>query len=349
MTHTADLALPQVAIIGAGPVGLFSVFTCGMMRLRCALFDTLPQAGGQCQELYPEKPIYDIPAFAQVTGASLTKNLLDQIKPFYPVWNLQTRITHLDKTPQGWVLNKRLDTPYQAVIIAGGAGSFEPLRPPLNDLDSFEGKSVFYAVTQKEQFRGKNIVIAGGGDSAIDWALTLAPLARSLTFVHRRATFRASPENTALLKQAVHKGRISLLTPYQLKGLEGETTSGSLSAVIVSSLKGEIKKINADVLLPFFGLKSTLGPLENWMLDMQNQKIIINPTTAETNQPGLYAVGDIATYPYKRKLILTGFAEAAQAAASIQRSLCPEAPVSLGHSTSSGIPSLPTTQLPEAL
>lgn len=336
-----DDTTPSVAIIGAGPVGLFSVFACGMMRIHCHVIDALPHTGGQCQALYPEKPIYDIPGFPEVTGAALVAHLLHQAQPFSPTWHLGQPVTHLETQEKGWRLhttNTKLDV--QAVIIAAGAGAFTPHRPPLEQIEHFENKSVFYAVGSREHFQNKHIVIAGGGDSAVDWALSLSERARSLSLVHRRANFRAAPAATQALQEKIAQGKIILHTPYQLHSLSGDTDSGQLSHVTVVDMEGKTKRLDADILLPFFGLKTSLGPIADWGLALEHKRIIIDPTTTATNQDGIYAVGDVAIYPHKRTLILTGFAEAAQAAASLRRTLFPEAPTLLGHSTARGKPTL---------
>ena len=342
MDHSSHKTPPSIGIIGAGPVGLFSVFTCGMMRLPCAVFDTLPHAGGQCQELYPDKPIYDIPGFTKVTGAALTQNLLSQIKPFDPTWHLGCTVTALSRKEDGLRLTTQEGTThtFKAVIIAGGAGAFEPHRPPLDNLYAFEGKGVFYAVKSVNTFKGQDIVVAGGGDSAVDWALSLCQVARSLTLVHRRDAFRAAPDSLSALKVAVDQGKITLHTGYQLDSLDGDTASGRLRAVTLKSLDGKERTIPANSLLPFFGLKRQVGPIQEWGLELEKNKIIIDPTTAQTSLDGIYAVGDMATYPFKRNLILTGFAEAAQAAFAIHRQISPNTMAPLGHSTTRGVPDL---------
>ena len=337
----ASLSTRDVAVIGAGPCGLFSVFACGMMRLSCHVIDVLGQPGGQCQELYPEKPIYDVPAFPSITGQGLTGQLLAQIEPFKPLWHLGQMVQAIEPCAEGWQLQTTQKTlKAKAIIIAAGAGAFTPHKPPLEKLDCFEDKSVFYAVVQKEKFAQKNVVVAGGGDSAVDWALDLLDVAQSITLVHRRATLRAAPESVQKFDEAVAKGRIVKEAPYQLKALEGCFETGRLAHVAIASLKGDEKKLKADVLLPFFGLKSTLGPMFNWGLRIEKNRVCIDPTTAATSLSGVHAVGDVALYPFKRKLILSGFAEAAQAASAIRRQLFPDEVASFGHSTSSGVPSL---------
>ena len=342
MKNTSLATPTPVAVIGAGPVGLFSVFTCGMMRLRCTVFDTLPHIGGQCQELYPDKPIYDIPGFTHVTGQDLVSHLSAQAKPFDPLWHLGRTVTSLKHDQGAWHLHtdQGEDMAFKAVILAAGAGTFAPHRPPLSNLDAFEGKSVFYAVRSVEAFKDKDIVIAGGGDSAVDWALSLHRVARSVILVHRRDTFRAAPDSVEALEKLIKDGGITLYAPYQLSSLDGDLETGALKTITLKSLQGASKTISAQILLPFFGLKAHIGPLKDWGLTLDKNKVVIDPTTAQTNLDGLYAVGDIATYAFKRTLILTGFAEAAQAAFAIYRQLSNGTMAPLGHSTTRGIPSI---------
>lgn len=336
-----EILQKDVAIIGGGPCGLFTVFACGMMRLSCCVIDALERPGGQCEELYPEKPIYDIPGFPSVSARDLVTHLMNQIKPFTPSFHLGQMVNNIERLDEQWVVRTTQQDIYcKAVVIAAGAGAFTPHKPPLENLEDFEQKSVFYSVPQKNKFKNKDIVVAGGGDSAVDWALALLEVAKSVTLVHRRDVLRAAPESIEKFNNTLACGRLSKVTPFQLKALEGNNKTGELTSVIVSSLKGEVKKLKADVLLPFFGLKSTLGPILSWGLDIEKNRICIDPTTAATNKKGIYAVGDVASYPFKRKLILTGFAEAAQAAAAIHRQLFPNELASFGHSTSSGLPSL---------
>jgi len=336
---TSQRTVCDVAIVGAGPVGLFSVFTCGMMGLKAHVIDTLESLGGQCTALYPEKPIYDIPAFPSLTAGQLIENLTQQAAPFGPTYTLGQKVSKLVQTTNHtWLLETDQGTKIEAkaVIIAAGAGAFGPNRPPLEDIELFENTHVFYHVTHKERFRGKRVVIAGGGDSAVDWAILLADIASKVWVVHRRPQFRASPESLHQLKQCSDAGTIEMVIPYQLARLEG--SDGALTAVHVRTLAGEERSLNADVLLPFFGLSYDLGPLATWNLTLEHKHIQTNPATCETNLPGIYAVGDIATYPHKRKLILCGFAEAAQAAQAIRSYLFPEHVFHFEYSTTSGIP-----------
>lgn len=330
----------DVVIVGAGPVGLFSVFECGMVRLQCHVVDALDDAGGQCTALYPEKPIYDIPGFPRVDAAELVARLTEQAAPFKPVYHLGQQVQSLEALDGGgWQLTTSKGTVLRAraVILAAGVGAFGPNRPPLDGIEAFEGRSVFYYVTQREAFHGKRVVIAGGGDSAVDWALSLAEVAARVSVIHRRPKFRAAPESEARLKELVQAGRIDLVVPYQLHSLDG--ADGQITAVNVATLDGAEKKIPADVLLPFFGLSMALGPIAEWGLALERNQIVVDPATAATNKAGIFAVGDVVTYPGKLKLILTGFAEAAIAARSAYALVHPETPLHFEYSTTAGVPS----------
>jgi thioredoxin reductase (NADPH) len=328
----------DVAIIGAGPVGLFAVFECGMLDMSCHLFDALPAPGGQCAALYPEKPIYDIPGYPRIDAAELVERLAEQAAPFAPQFHLGQAVTSLTATPDGFVVEnlagERIAA--RAVLIAAGAGAFGPNRPPLAGIEAFEATSVFYLVRRREDFRGRRVVIAGGGDSAVDWALSLAGIAARVTVVHRRARFRAAPQSAARLQQLADEGRIELAIPYQLHALEG--AGGELAAVIVADLQGNTRSIGADCLLPFFGLATDLGPLAGWGLDLDHSHIRVDPATCATSRPGIFAVGDIAAYPGKLKLILSGFAEAAQAAHAIHPLVHPGQALHFEYSTTKGVP-----------
>ncbi|MFN7710376.1 MAG: NAD(P)/FAD-dependent oxidoreductase [Holosporales bacterium] len=329
----------DVAIIGAGPVGLFAAFECGMMRLRCHLIDALDTWGGQCAALYPEKPIYDIPGFSKVDGAELVQRLYDQAAPFNPTYHLDQQVEQLQRTPDDrWqlVTSKGVVIVAKVVVIAAGVGAFGPNRPPLDHLEDYEGKSVHYYVKRREDFRGKRIVIAGGGDSAVDWALSLAEVAEHIYVVHRRAKFRAAPESTAQLERLAQDNKIELVIPYQLHGLKGR--DGVLEAVEVATLEGDIKTLEADTLLPFFGLATSLGPITAWGLNFDKSTIAIDPLTTATNLPGVFAIGDVATYPHKLKLILCGFSEAAQAAHQARKVIYPDEAWHFEYSTTSGVP-----------
>jgi thioredoxin reductase (NADPH) len=329
----------DVVIVGAGPVGLFAVFECGMVRLDCHVVDVLEDAGGQCTALYPEKPIYDIPGFPRIEAAELVVRLKAQAAPFRPVYHLGEQVQALEALSGGfWRVTTSRGTVVQAraVIIAAGVGAFGPNRPPLPGIEAYEGKGVFYYVTQRETFRGKRVVIAGGGDTAVDWALSLAEVASHVSVIHRRDRFRAAPESEARLKAMAKAGKIDLVVPYQLHALEG--SGGQLEAVIVATLEGATKRIETDALLPFFGLSMSLGPIADWNLDLERNQIAIEPSTSATSKPGIFAVGDVVTYPGKLKLILTGFSEAAIAARSAYALVHPETPLHFEYSTTSGVP-----------
>ena len=302
----------DVAIIGAGPIGIFSAFQAGMLGMKSCIIDSLEVAGGQCSALYPEKPIYDIPACPEILAQGLVDNLLKQASTFNPQYLFSRQVTALKKEEGQFVLSTSTGDIIKAktVLIAAGAGCFGPNRPPLKNIESYEDKSVFYLVSKRNKFAGKKVLIAGGGDSAIDWALSLSSIAE-VTIVHRRAKFRAAPASIKKMNELVNVEKINLVTNFQLSGLEGK--NGVLYRVILSDLDGNKKSIDTDILLPFFGLAQNLGPLQEFGLDIKGHHIISNQPNYETNIPGIYAIGDVATYDGKLKLILSGFAEAASA------------------------------------
>ncbi len=328
----------DVAIVGAGPVGLFAVLECGMLEMSCELFDALPAAGGQCAALYPEKPIYDIPGYPRIDAAELVERLAEQAAPFAPAYHLGHPVTRLIAVEDGFVIENAVGVSRfaRAVIIAAGAGAFGPNRPPLAGIEAFEESSVFYLIRRREDFRGRRVVIAGGGDSAVDWALSLADIAERVMVVHRRPKFRAAPQSAAQLQRLAEDGGIDLVIPYQLHGLEGE--GGQLSAVIVADLAGQTRRLEADCLLPFFGLATDLGPLAAWGLDLDQSRIVVDPATCATSRSGIFAIGDIAAYPGKLKLILSGFAEAALAAHAIHPLVHAGQELHFEYSTTKGIP-----------
>ena len=329
----------DVVIVGAGPAGLFAVFECGMVRLNCHVVDVLDDAGGQCTALYPEKPIYDIPGFPRIEAAELVVRLKAQAAPFRPVYHLGEQVQALEALSGGfWQVTTSKGTVLQAraVIVAAGVGAFGPNRPPLPGIEAYEGKSVFYYVTQRETFRGKRVVIAGGGDTAVDWALSLSEVASRVSVIHRRDKFRAAPESEARLKALAKAGKIDLVVPYQLQALEGK--DGQLSVVVAATLDGTPRRIEADMLLPFFGLSMSLGPIADWGVALERNQIAIEPSTAATSKPGIFAIGDVVTYPGKLKLILTGFSEAAIAARSAYALVHPEKPLHFEYSTTAGVP-----------
>jgi thioredoxin reductase (NADPH) len=326
----------DVAIIGAGPVGLFAVFQCGMLGLSSIVIDALPELGGQCSALYPDKPIYDIPGYPRIAAADLIHQLESQAAPFAPRYLLSQRVEKLARCEGGFMLTTSGGENIQAgaVILAAGAGAFGPNRPPLEGIEGYEGKAVHYLVRRAEDFRGKSVAIAGGGDSAVDWALALHGVAARIHMIHRRAQFRAAPESVARLQALEGKG-VDFVVPFQLSGLEGDGTR--LKAVTVQSLDGETRRLDAEHLLAFFGLKSDLGPIADWGLALERHHLSVDPATCATSQPGIFAIGDVATYPGKLKLILTGFAEAAAAAHAIYPLLRGK-PLHFEYSTTKGLP-----------
>ncbi|WP_375327458.1 NAD(P)/FAD-dependent oxidoreductase [Candidatus Tisiphia endosymbiont of Nemotelus uliginosus] len=301
----------DIIIIGAGPIGLFTIFQAGMLGMRCHIIDSQEIIGGQCSLLYPEKPIYDIPAYPKILAADLIKQLEEQARPFNAVYHLNQQAIQMQQEENGFKITTSNNTIIfsKVIIIAAGSGSFGPNKPPLVNIEAFEGKSVFYFINNRNNFANKAIVIAGGGDSAVDWTILLAEIAQKIYLVHRREKFRAAPESIRQLQELAVKGQIELVVNYQLDHLLGN--DGQLEAVGVKDLTGNIRILPANILLPFFGLAQELGPIKNWGLNLKTNHILVEPQSFETNIPGIYAIGDIAHYPGKLKLILTGFAEAA--------------------------------------
>ncbi|MDE1906278.1 MAG: NAD(P)/FAD-dependent oxidoreductase, partial [Rhodospirillales bacterium] len=324
----------DVAIIGAGPAGMFAVFECGMLKMSCVLVDSLDDLGGQCAALYPEKPIYDIPAHPAIEGGALIAKLEEQIAPFECAKLLGRQVTSLAGESGNFTLTTSAgdEIKAKAVIVAAGAGAFGPNRPPLEGLTAYETTgAVRYYVKRREDLRGKRVVIAGGGDSAVDWALALHGIAANIAVVHRRPKFRAAPESTAQLDALVSSGKVEMVIPYQLHALHG--TDGALESVEVADLDGGTKHLPADVLLPFFGLAMELGPIADWGLGLEKSHITVTPATMQTSQPGVFAVGDICAYPGKLKLILQGFAEGAVAAHAIYAIVNPDKALHFEYST----------------
>jgi thioredoxin reductase (NADPH) len=329
----------DVAIVGAGPAGLFAAFELGMLQLRAVLIDALTETGGQCSALYPEKPIYDIPACPVIEAGTLIARLEAQIAPFQVPRLLGRRVERLSGAAGAFVLGTDCGDMVRAkaVIIAAGAGAFGPNRPPLEGLAAFEASGAMqYYVRRRETLRGQRVVIAGGGDSAVDWALALRGIAASIQVVHRRAKFRAAPESAAQLEAAAARGEIELVIPYQLHGLQG--AGGVLEAVAVASLDGTIRRLPADRLLAFFGLSTDLGPLAGWGMALAAHHVVVEPASCETTLPGVFAIGDVARYPGKLKLILQGFSEAAMAAHAIHPICRPGQELHFQYSTSTGVP-----------
>ena len=332
--QTNALIETDAVIVGAGPVGLFAVFQLGLLDIKAHLIDILDKVGGQCAELYPEKPIYDIPALPIVTGQGLTDALMAQIKPFGATFHLGERIDELARQPDG---RFRLATDdgkvflTKVVVVAAGGGSFTPKRPPLEGIAAYEGKGVFYAVRRMDDFRDRDVLIVGGGDSALDWTLNLAPIAKSLSLMHRRDEFRGAPHSVEQMRGLVRDGRVQLLIG-QLGALHG--TGGQLDGVTVKLKDGE-KRLAADRLLPFFGLTMKLGPVANWGLNLDENLITVDTEKFETSEKGIFAVGDINTYPGKLKLILSGFHEVALMAQAAHRIVYPDKKLTFQYTTSS--------------
>ncbi len=334
-----EIIRTDAVIIGAGPCGLFTVFEFGLLDMKCHLIDILDRPGGQCAELYPEKPIYDIPAWPVISGQELTDRLMEQIAPFKPVFHFQQMAESLGKLencPDGykWKLTTDIGTTFytKIIIIAAGGGSFVPKKPPIPGIEDYEQKSVFYSVRKMDQFKDKKLVIVGGGDSALDWTLNLQPLAKSMTLVHRRDDFRAAPDSVGKMRGLVSEGKMNLEIG-QISGLKG--SNGTLSAVTIKDDKGAEKDIECDGLLPFFGLTMKLGPIANFGLNLHENLIPVDTEKFETSEPGIFAVGDINTYPGKLKLILSGFHEAALASRQAFRYCFPDARLKFEYTTSS--------------
>jgi thioredoxin reductase (NADPH) len=328
----------DVVIIGAGPVGLFAVFELGLLDIKAHLIDILPKIGGQCAELYPEKPIYDIPGFPVVNGMELIDNLMKQIEPFHPTFHLSQMVTGVENvgTPNapGFRVTTDAETVFECkvVIVAAGGGSFQPKKPPIAGIEAYEEHSVFYAVRKMEQFRGRKILIVGGGDSALDWTLNLQPIADRVTLLHRRDDFRAAPHSVEQMRRLVAEGAMDLRIG-QVTALEG--SDGRLSGVTCKGNDGASFHVDCDSMLPFFGLTMKLGPIADWGLNLHENLIPVDTEKFETSTPGIFAIGDINHYPGKLKLILSGFHEGALAAQRVHRYVYPEKKLLFQYTTSS--------------
>ncbi len=327
----------DVLIIGAGPVGLFTVFEAGLLNLRCHLIDSLPYPGGQCAEIYPKKPIFDIPAYPEILAGDLVENLLEQIEPFQPSYTLGERAQTLKKDEEGFfTITTHEGTKHRSrvVIIAGGLGSFEPRKPPIPELPQFEDRGVDYFVRDPEKYRGKKVVISGGGDSALDWTIHLADIARELTLIHRRNEFRGALDSVSKVRDLAEIGRIQLITPAEVIGLNGATSLNELK--IKTETSG--LKLEADYFIPLFGLLPKLGPIGDWGLEIEKNAIKVNNALDySTNIQGIYAVGDVNTYPGKLKLILSGFHEATLALQSAYEVINPGKKHVMKYTTVNGI------------
>tara|TARA_B110000196_G_scaffold25173_1_gene19287 strand:+ start:543 stop:1565 length:1023 start_codon:yes stop_codon:yes gene_type:complete len=302
----------DVLVIGAGPVGLFSVHQLGIIGLKAEVVDNLDKLGGQCIELYPDKPIYDIPGIPECTGETLTKNLLEQIKPFKNNFHLNERVEEISKEENNWKIKTNKNTIFIApnVIIAGGVGSFEPRKFLVKGADIFENKSVFYSVKDKNIFKSKKVCIFGGGDSALDWAIELSKFAE-ITLIHRRNEFRGAEHNAEVARKLEKEGKIKIKTPFQIQSIEGKD---KINSIIIKKEDGKIEEIKTDFILGFFGLIMKLGPIAEWGLNLDKKTIPVDTENFQTNKKGIFAIGDICTYPGKLKLILSGFHEGALAA-----------------------------------
>jgi thioredoxin reductase (NADPH) len=331
----SDPIKTDVLIIGAGPVGLFAVFELGLLDIKAHLVDILDKVGGQCAELYPEKPIYDIPAIPKISAQGLVDQLMEQIKPFGPTFHLNEMVESIErigepgfrvKTDGGKLFECRI------IVVAAGGGSFQPKRPPMPGIEAYEGTSVHYAVRKMDAFRGKKILIVGGGDSALDWTLNLAPIASHLTLLHRRSEFRAAPDSVNKMTALAGEGKIDFVLG-QVTGLEG--AGGQLTAANVKRNDGSTFHITCDAMLPFFGLTMKLGPVANWGLQLNEDLIPVDTATFETSEPGIFAIGDINTYPGKLKLILSGFHEVALMSQKAHRYVYPDKKLTFQYTTSS--------------
>jgi thioredoxin reductase (NADPH) len=327
----------DILIIGAGPVGLFAVFEAGLLKLRCHLVDALPHVGGQLSEIYPKKPIYDIPGYPSVLAGELIDNLMRQIEPFHPGFTLGERAESLEKQADGrWCLLTSSGTKHLApvIFIAGGLGSFEPRKPPLDNITAFEGHGVDYFVRNPEHYQGKRVVIAGGGDSALDWTIYLSNVASELTLIHRRSDFRGAPDSVEKVHWLAEHGKIRLVTNAQLQSLHG---NGHLERVGILHDTDGTFDVEADHLIPLFGLTPKLGPIADWGLGIEKGAVLVDTFDYATNVPGIFAIGDINTYPGKLKLILCGFHEATLACQSAFKIIYPEKKLSFKYTTVTGI------------
>lgn len=332
-----EIITTDLIVIGAGPVGLFAVFEAGLLGMKCHLIDNLDRPGGQCTELYPEKPIYDIPSRPQVTGQQLVDDLVQQASPFDPVFHLGQQAETLEKQDSGyWQVNTTRGTVIEAPVIsiAVGAGSFVPKKPPFKKLAEYEEQSVDYAVYRMEKYRDKELVIVGGGDSALDWAISLSKVAKRITLVHRREEFRGAPDTAQQVMDLAHEGKIEVIFG-NVTDLVGE--NGKLSHLEVTYLSGDVRNIDCNYLLPFLGLKVSLGPIADWGLNLDKRHVEVSQETFATTVEGIYAIGDVCTYPGKLKLILTGFYEAAVMVRSAFTYAFPDRKLARGYTTTNSV------------
>lgn len=338
---TKPVVETDILIIGAGPVGLFAVFEAGLLKMRCHLIDVLPQVGGQLTEIYPKKPIYDIPGYPSVLAGELIDNLMRQIDPFKPGFTLGERAESLERAEDGrWELTTSRGTVHRApvIFIAGGLGCFEPRKPPIEGIERFEDKGVDYFVRNPDVYTGRRIVIAGGGDSALDWSIFLADIAADITLVHRRTAFRGAPDAVDKVMQLAQAGRLRLVTNAQVVGLQGD---GALQGVRIEEDNKGAYDLPADHFIPLFGLTPKLGPIADWGLQVDDGAIQVDTFDYSTGVPGIFAIGDINTYPGKLKLILCGFHEATLACQSAFSAVFPDKKRSFKYTTVTGIEGLP--------
>jgi len=327
----------DILIIGAGPCGLFTVFEAGLVQLRCHLIDALPQPGGQCTEIYPKKPIYDIPGYPEILAGELVDNLMAQIAPFKPGFTLGERAETIEKLEDDSFLvttNRGIQHKAKVITIAGGLGCFEPRKPPISNIIDFEDKGVEYIIKDPDVYKDQRVVLAGGGDSALDWTIYLANIAKEVVLVHRREKFRGAPDSAEKVHQLAESGKIKLVTNAEVVGLQG---NGHLSEVIIKhKTEGELQQ-TTDHFIPLFGLSPKLGPIADWGLNIDKNAIEVNTLDYGTNVPGIYAVGDINTYPGKLKLILCGFHEATLMVQSAYKRINPDKKLTLKYTTVNGV------------
>ncbi len=331
------MIVTDICVVGAGPVGLFSVFEAGLLKMRCHLVDALPQVGGQLSEIYPRKPIYDIPGFPEVQAQDLVDNLMKQIAPFHPTFTLGERVEGIERQEDKSFIvttNEETQIHCKVIVIAGGLGCFEPRKPSVEQLERFEGKGVHYMVKDPELFRDKDIVLAGGGDSALDWTIYLANVASKVTLVHRGETFRGAPDSAEKVFNLAEQGKINLILKSNVVKIDG---NGHLQEVVVADNTNQTKSLKADYLIPLFGLSPKLGPIANWGLNIDKNAILVDTFDYSTNVEGIFAIGDINTYPGKLKLILCGFHEAALMAQSAFKFVYPNQKLSFKYTTVNGI------------
>lgn len=327
----------DIIIIGAGPVGLFTVFEAGLLKLHCHLIDVLPKPGGQLTEIYPKKPIYDIPGYWEVTAEELIANLIKQGSPFKPGFTLGEKAETIEATDDGkFIVTTNKGTQHKApnIAIAGGLGCFEPRKPPISNIADYEDKGIDYIIRDPEKFRGKRVVIAGGGDSALDWAIFLAPIAEKVTMVHRRTEFRGHPDSVQKVIDLSNHGKIDLITNAEITGLQGKD---HLESVHIDIAESDSLDLEVDYYLPLFGLSPKLGPIADWGLNIDKIAIEVNTLDYSTNIPGIYAIGDINTYPGKLKLILCGFHEATLMVQSAFKRIYPNKNLVLKYTTVNGV------------